>query len=335
MANPILVEVTRGEGVESLHRGAACVIDATGKVIHAWGDVDALVCPRSAIKPIQTLVLLESGAADAFGVSDAEVALSCASHSGELGHTTAVAAWLKRIGLSVKDLECGAHAPSNEKSEAALIKAGEAPTALHNNCSGKHTGFLAAALHMNVPTRGYTSPAHAVQRAVMVTLSAMTGFDAAKAKTVTDGCSAPNLYMPLKSLATGWARLAAPAPGSGNRADAAQRIINSMKANPFMVAGSERPGTRLITAMKGQGIAKVGAEGVYAACLPEQGLGIALKIDDGALRASQVAMAAILKHLGAFRADASTTVADLFETPITAWAGTQTGVVRAAKSWLT
>ncbi len=307
--NPVLVEVIRGATVESRHRGAACVVTADGTVVSAWGDISALICPRSALKPLQALALLETGAADAFAVTDAELALACASHSGEPEHVRRVGAWLGRLGLSERDLECGAHPVSTTTAASAI----------HNNCSGKHTGFLCCALHMKAATRGYVAPTHPVQRQVCEGLSRMTGLDLAAAPVVVDGCSAPNWFLPLHHLAQGWARLGQ-----------VERIVSAMKAHPTLVAGTDRPCTHFIRALKGRGIVKTGAEGVYAAALPERGLGIALKIDDGAGRAASVAMAAILHTLEAFRTDAPVLVAHLRETEVTAWAGAHTGVIRAA-----
>jgi L-asparaginase II len=306
--NPVLVEVVRGTAVESRHRGAACVVATDGTVVSSWGDVEAPICPRSALKPLQALALLDTGAADAFDVTDAELALACASHSGEPDHVQRVSAWLSRVGLSEKDLECGTHP----------VAATSDPGPLHNNCSGKHAGFLCCALHMKAATRGYTAAVHPVQRQVREGLSRITGCDLATAPVVIDGCSAPNWFLPLRHLAQGWARLGGVA-----------RIVSAMKTHPFLVAGTERPCTRFIQALKGQGIVKTGAEGVYAAVLPERGLGIAVKIDDGAGRAAGIAMAAILHRLDAFRADMPELAARLRATDITAWAGAHTGVIRA------
>jgi L-asparaginase II len=322
--NPVLVEVVRGACVESIHRGAACVVDDAGSVVESWGDIDALICPRSSLKPLQALALLESGAASASHVTDAELALACASHSGESEHVARVKAWLQRLGLSADDLACGAHPPSNASADAQLIREGRAPSALHNNCSGKHTGFLCCALHMGATTRGYVAPEHPVQQKAAAVIGQITGFSLRNAPVVIDGCSAPNWFMPLRALALGWARLGAITP-----------IVDAMKAHPFLVSGSGRACAHFIRALAGRGIVKTGAEGVYAAALPERKLGVAIKIDDGAGRAASIALAAVLDHLGAFRTDASDIVASLRETPTTAWAGAHTGVIRAASGWLT
>lgn len=329
--NPVLVEVVRGETVESFHRGAACIADAAGSVIAAWGDVDHAICPRSAIKPFQALPLLESGAADAFQVSAEELALACASHSGEPEHVRRVAAWLSRIGLNVNDLECGAHPPTSTLAADALICERVPPTALHNNCSGKHTGFLTLARYLGVATNRYTGTAHPVQQTVLAALSEITG--AALGPVVRDGCSAPNTFLPLRALATGFARLADPKALPGPRAAAIRRIVAAMKAHPVLMSGHGRPCAKLITALAGNGIVKTGAEGVFAAALPEQGIGIAVKIDDGAGRAAVVAITALLAARRAFRADAGDVVQSLKAPVLTAWAGGRTGVIRPATTW--
>lgn len=326
-ANPILVEVTRGDAVESVHRGAACVVDAEGRVVAAWGDVAAEVCPRSAVKPMQALPLVETGAAEAFAVTDEELALACASHSGEPEHVRRVALWLARLGRGEADLACGSHAPLHVPSAEALLRAGGRPCPLHNNCSGKHAGFLCLAAHLGADARDYVAPAHAVQRAALAAVGDMAGIDLARARLVRDGCSAPNLFLPLSALALAWARLGAPDRLPPRRAAAARRIVRAMKAHPALVSGSGRPCLTLSQSMAGGGVAKVGAEGVYAACLPERGLGLAVKIDDGAGRAAAPALAAILRGLGAFADPAA--AASLTCVPHTAWAGGETGAVRA------
>jgi L-asparaginase II len=326
LPNPILVEVTRGATVESIHRGAACIVDVDGKVVEAWGDVDALTCPRSALKPMQSLPLIETGAADAFKCTDEELALACASHGGEPAHTSRVEAWLKRMGLSVDDLECGAHPPSHSASAEALIRAGVKACALHNNCSGKHTGFLCVAAHTAFPTKGYVNPAHAVQQTALAAIGDMANIDVAALPIVRDGCNAPNVFMPLRHLAWAWARFGAPVTLPPARAAANKRLLAAMKRHPLLYSGSERACKSITEAMSGAGVAKVGAEGIYAACVPELGYGVAVKIDDGAGRASSVALAAILQKLKAVNA----AVSKLLVVPHKAWAGPETGVIHAA-----
>lgn len=290
MANPILVEVTRAELVESIHRGSIAIADAGGAIRFALGDVETPIYPRSSLKPIQALPLIESGAADAFNLSDEEVALACASHSGETMHTSRVAAWLARIGCGENDLACGPQAPRYEPALAEMLRSGEKPTRLQNNCSGKHAGFLTVAKHWGVTTAGYEHVEHPVQQAVAKTLRELSGVS--DLPWGVDGCAAPNFALPLTGFARALAKLA------GWRTAGSSRIVHAMIAHPALVAGTGRSCTALMRAAKGKAAAKIGAEGVYAAMIPESGLGIAIKMDDGAARAAETAIAAILTTLG-------------------------------------
>lgn len=296
MANPILVEVTRGPLVESIHRGAVAIARADGSLVLSLGDMDAPYYPRSSLKPIQALPLLESGAADAFGLGDEEIALACASHSGEPIHTSRVAAWLEKIGCSEGDLACGPQAVRYEPVAMEMVRRGERPTRIHNNCSGKHTGFLTVARHWAVATEGYEHHDHPVQRAVAKALGELTGIEAELPWGV-DGCTAPNFALPLPAFATALAKLADPSGLPAPRAEAIRRIVRAIIAHPQLVAGTGRSDTILMRAARGRAATKAGAEAYYAAIVPEAGLGIALKIDDGAGRAAETVIAAILDKL--------------------------------------
>ena len=327
MANPILVEVTRGALVESTHRGSIAVADADGTIAFAVGDIETPVYPRSSLKPVQALPLLESGAAEAFGLSDEEVALACASHSGEPMHTTRVAAWLERIGCTVDDLACGAHPVRYEPVWEAMVKRGEAPTRIHNNCSGKHTGFLTVARHWNIATAGYEKHDHPVQRAVAKALGELSGIGGELPWGV-DGCAAPNFALSLTSFARALAKLAAPASLPAPRASAAKRIVRAMTTHPELVSGTGRACAILMRATKGRAAAKTGAEGFFAAMIPELGYGIALKIDDGAGRASETTMAAILDKFGLLGDDKP--AHDMIHAPVTNTRNTIVGERRPA-----
>lgn len=296
-ANPILIEVTRGPLAESVHRGRAVAVGADGHVVASWGDHRSVVYPRSSNKALQALPLIETGAADAFGLSDAELALACASHRGEPVHTEAVAAWLARIGLSVDDLECGAHAPYDSPTWEAMLRRGEGFSALHNNCSGKHTGMLTTALHRGEPTRGYVGYQHPVQQRILGVLEQMTGLDLSRAPWGIDGCSIPTIGVPLDSLAFAMARLADPVDLPARRAEAAARLLRAWGARPDLVGGSGTFDTGFMQATGSRILVKSGAEGVCCAVVPEAGIGIAVKIDDGTGRAAGPAMAAVLRRL--------------------------------------
>jgi L-asparaginase II len=330
LPNPIVVEVTRGDIVESIHRGAVAVVAADGTVELAVGDIDRPVFPRSAIKPLQALPLVETGAADAFRLSDAEIALACASHSAEPRHVAVVAAWLDRIGCSQRDLECGAHPPMDPSAAHALALGNTRPSPIHNNCSGKHTGFLAAARHMREPTAGYIGYDHPVQRRVRAALGEMCGCDLATAPVGTDGCGIPQYGLPLRAIALGMARLAAPDRLLPARRAAIERIRRAMAVEPFLVAGTDRFDTAVMTATGGAVLVKGGAEGVYAAIMPSRGLGVALKVDDGAKRAAEVAAGHVLRRLGAISTSAAAQLMAYLQPNIHNVAGRVVGHVRPA-----
>jgi L-asparaginase II len=301
---PILVEATRGGIVESFHRGSLAVVDAGGAVHTALGDIDRPVFARSAVKLLQALPLVASGAADALGLTDAELALACASHNGEPAHVETAAAMLAKAGLDASVLECGHHWPYSEAAQHALARQGDTPTALHNNCSGKHAGFVCLGCTLRggqdaaAFLRGYVRPEHPVMREVTAALQATTGFDLAGTARGIDGCSIPTYAIPLRHLALAFARVATGRGLSSDHARAAQRLCAAVAAQPFMVGGTGRLDSTLMARFGTRVFCKVGAEGVYCAALPERGLGLALKMDDGNnARAAEVVLAAALERL--------------------------------------
>ncbi|MGO1119343.1 asparaginase [Rhodovibrionaceae bacterium A322] len=328
--NPVLVEVTRGNFVECQHRAAVVVCDAEGKVVMSAGAVEQLVYGRSAIKPLQALALVESGAADAYGCSVSEIALSCASHNGEDRHAEAVQAWLERIGLSVEDLECGPQFPTYEPHFLDYVRAGGVADRLHNNCSGKHAGFLTTALHMGVPTKGYITYDHPVQQSILGILEMMTGLDLREAPRGIDGCGIPQLAMPLGNMALAMARMTDPSDQPDRRQLACKRVLDAMGQDPFMVAGSDRACTKIMTATKGRALVKTGAEGVFCGALPDLGLGIALKVDDGATRASNYLIGRVLDKLELFDSDARAELQTLLAPLIYNREGVEVGQIQAA-----
>lgn len=327
----VVIEVTRGPVVESRHEGIAAVVKADGTVVASWGDIDTPILPRSANKPIQAMAFVESGAVERFGLGDEHIALSCASHNGEPRHVETVRAWLKKVGLGEADLECGTHAPRLPQTVEALLRANAVPTAAFNNCSGKHSGFLTTAVQYGEPTKGYIGYGHPVQRRLRDIMSDLCGADANAFPHGTDGCGIPTLATPLKSLARAMASMADPSRLSNKHAEAATRIRAAMNAEPFMVAGSGRFCTRINGAMPGVAQVKTGAEGVFCAMLPTLGLGVAIKMWDGAGRASEVAMAALLDHLGVLPTDQRDEVT---HPAIKNVVGLLVGEMRPAKSWL-
>ena len=332
-AAPFLAEVTRGTAVESRHAGIAAVVDATGTVVHQWGDIDQPIFPRSAIKALQALVFVETGAADAFNLGDQELALACASHFGMPMHTRPIAAWLDRIGLRPADLNCGAHYPLDRATANQLVAAAATPTPLHNNCSGKHTAMLTTAAHLGEPTAGYEQPDHPVQRRVTAALSQMYGYDLDPAPRGTDGCSIPTIAVPLRNVALAMARFAAPDGLPTARAAAARRVYTAVTGHPALTA---KPGffdTDVMAATHGAALIKTGAEGVYCAAVPDKSLGIALKILDGAPRAAQVAMAAVLRHVGVIDVAAAGQLGDRLTAPLRNHNRLPIGEVRPGACW--
>jgi len=320
-ATPVAVELWRGPACESRHRVAVAVAETGGRLVHAIGDVATPVFPRSAIKPIQAVPLVETGAADAFDLGDGELALACASHAGEPMHTERVAAWLARLGLGERDLACGAHAPNHRETAREMRRAGRVPTAVHNNCSGKHTGMLTTALHMGEPTAGYLDPAHPVQRRVKAVFEELAGV--ALSPPGVDGCGVPSWPLPLDRLAVAMANMV--------ERSAARRLFAAMQAQPKLVAGTDRLDTALMRA-RPDIVAKGGAEGVHVAVLPDRGLAVALKAEDGAGRAADVALLAVLERLVGGIGD-QPALRHHAQPPIENVAGKTVGVIRAAPGW--
>jgi L-asparaginase II len=330
MTNPVLVEITRGPLVESVHRGAIAVSDAQGRLRMAVGDIERAIFPRSALKPIQAVPLIESGAAEKFGLSDEEIALACASHSGEPQHTVPIGAWQERIGCTVADLACGPHRPMHEATATAMIRSGEKWTALHNNCSGKHTGFMTLARGLGEPVEGYQQVEHPVQRAVEATLQQLAAVRGPLPFGV-DGCTVPNFALSLAALARGMAALADTSGLDAARAAACRRVVSAMMAHPDLVAGTGRACTQLMRQTPDIAV-KTGAEGVYVAILPRLGFGVALKIDDGAGRAAETAIASVLIALGAVKDEGAAHA--LAHAPVVNTRNVRVGERRVAKDLL-
>jgi len=293
MSDPVpLVEVWRGPVLESRHRGHAVVCDATGAVRAAWGDPALVMLPRSSCKMLQALPLVEDGGD---GVTDARIALACASHTAAAIHVEPVRRWLAELGLGAADLRCGPQAPRDEAEAERLRGAGGTADQVHNNCSGKHTGFLALGTRLGAGPE-YVEPDHPVQVRVRAAFEEMTG-ETSPGHAI-DGCSAPNFATTLRGLATAVARMGDPRGRGATRAAAARRIVGAMMAHPRLIAGEGRPCAELTTALAGRGTVKCGAEAVYTAILPEAGLGVAIKVEDGGLRGSETAVTALLVRLG-------------------------------------
>lgn len=335
MSDPILVEVTRGAQVESVHRGAVAVLDADGGVVLALGDIDRPIFPRSAVKLFQALPLIESGAADRFRLTAEQLALAGASHGGEPGHVATAAAMLKTAGLDEECLECGAHMPMHRASADRLVAQARTPTPLHNNCSGKHAGFICLACEMGVDTAGYVATAHPVQREVRAAMENITSSRFSDDWAGIDGCSIPTYALGLRALALGFARA-----GSGHglgieRAKAARRLLAAAAEAPWHVAGTGRFCTRTMEILGTRAYVKTGAEGVFCGTLPELGVGFALKCADGTTRASEVMAAAVIARLLPMQEVERKAFEPLLTPRMTNWNGIEVGMIRPSPAFPT
>lgn len=322
MTNPSpMAEIWRGPFLESVHTGHAVVCDDSGQIVQAWGDPEAVVLPRSSSKMIQAVPLIESGAADAHSLTTEHLALACASHQGAAIHTDRVGKWLDHLGLDDGAFRCGPQVPGDEPARDALIKSDQSPCQIHNNCSGKHAGFLTLAKHLGAGPE-YIDSDHPVQSGALEAYERLTGVTSPGYGI--DGCGAPNYATTLSGMARAMASFAA-APDGG----AQERLRSAMMLHPELVAGEGRACTNLMRAMDGKVAIKTGAEAFFVAIIPEKKMGIALKISDGATRASECAIAAILVKLGVLDAEHPETIKYL-NAPICNWVGTRTGTLRAA-----
>ena len=332
MTDPVLVEVTRGDSVESAHRGAISIFDFDGREVLALGDAGRPTFPRSAVKAIQALPLIETGAADAKGFGERELALACASHSGEPGHAELAASMLAASGLGEADLECGWHWPSSHDATLELARAGAMPSQLHNNCSGKHSAFLTVCVHCGLAPQGYVAVGHPFQEMVRETMQEVTGAAHGEANRGVDGCSIPTYAVPLKSLALGFARMGGGKGLGPERAKAARRLLAANMKHPWLVAGTGRADTALMKAAPGRIFVKTGAEGVYGGVAPEHVLAFAIKCDDGAGRGSESAVAGLLARLFAKDAALSARLDEIARPAIRTRKGAVVGGARPAEA---
>lgn len=295
-----LTEVWRGEYLECIHRGHVAVCNANGDLLASWGDPNANILPRSSCKMLQTLPLIESGAADAYGLTSEHLALACASHQGAEIHTSRVSTWLENLQLSETDLRCGGHRPKDHDAADDLVRNGKNFNQTHNNCSGKHSGFLTLNKHIGGDAE-YIEIDHPIQQQIKNAIEDMA--DQQTSGYAIDGCSAPNFGVTLFGLACSMARMAKPTGLGRIREQAIVRLVDAMAKHPELVAGETRACTDLMRAMDGRTVVKTGAEGVFAAILPDHGIGVAIKIEDGATRAAECSIAALLVRLGVANPD--------------------------------
>jgi len=334
-----LVEVTRGEVVESIHYGAFIIVESNGRVIAGQGDAELMTYPRSSMKPFQALPFIERGGDAAFDFNQEEISILCASHSGTDQHKTVLEGMHAKIGTSEDDLGCGVHWPGDADTREAMRQSGEAPTAFRHNCSGKHTGMLAHACLRELPTEDYLDPQHPVQVTIRETLAEMVEMPPEEMPLGIDGCSAPVYGISMRNMAKGVAKLADPANLKEARAEACRKITQAMMAYPVMVAGPGKFDTELMRAASGKVFSKGGAEGYQIlGVMPgvlgvgSPGLGIAIKIADGDLkgRARTAVSLKILSALGALKEDELSQLEEYGAVPVKNWRKLVVGDIRPA-----
>ncbi|MDE9449623.1 asparaginase [Aliiroseovarius sp. Z3] len=326
-----LVEVWRGDILESQHHGHAVICNAKGEIVDAWGDPDQVILPRSSAKMLQALPLVESGAADAAGLTTEQLALSCASHQGAAIHTDRVSRWLADMGLSNDDLRCGPQWPADTPAKVGLIKTDASPCRIHNNCSGKHAGFLTLSRHMGVSDPEYVAVDHPIQVAIKQVFEEVTG-EVSPGYGI-DGCSAPNHASTLLGMGRAMAGFASAKEGGDTRQKASARLREAMMLHPELVAGETRACTELMRTAPGKVALKTGAEAFFVAIIPELEMGVALKIEDGSTRASECAIAAILVKLGVLD-PAHPDVKKRLNPDVLNFAGLNTGFIRPSEAML-
>jgi len=326
----LLVQVLRNGRFDARHRGAIAVVDASGRLCYHVGDPDLVAYLRSSAKPFQVLPLVESGAVEHFGFSETELAIICASHSGEDYHLRTVQGILDKIGLGPEALRCGTHRPLHQPTADALIAAGQEPTVLHCNCSGKHAGMLALCVYLGLPTENYTEPWHPIQQTILTTLAEIAGLAPEEIGIGVDGCGVPTFALPLRHAAWAYARLVDPAGLPPHRARACQRVVAAMRAHPEMVGGTGRLDTELMRAVPDL-VAKGGAAGYQGMGVWGRGLGIALKVEDGDPEGRAVGPAAIetLRQLGLLAREQLDRLQDYYVVPVVNNLGKRVGEARA------
>ncbi|PSR23528.1 MAG: asparaginase [Sulfobacillus acidophilus] len=325
----IAVEFWRGDRLESWVHADVAVVDSLGQIRYWFGDPGRQAFWRSSAKPFQAMPVIESGAAEQFQFGPREVAIICASHGGEAMHIELVQELLHRIDASSDDLICGVHPPSYRPEAEALLTQGQRPNVLHNNCSGKHTGMLTLARALNAPLRGYEKPDHPVQRTIRQNVAYMTGLAEENLYTGIDGCGVPTFYLPLARMAYSFARLVDPRGLETAKVGSAMIVAEAMRAHPELVSGTGRLEVQLAEATDHRFVAKGGAEAVFCLGIPDRGLGVAVKIDDGNSRCMPTLVASVLQQMDALSLGERQKLDDLLHPQIRNHAGTLVGDVRA------
>lgn len=328
MANR-LVDVYRGEIVESSHFGHLAVVNSEGKLLYSLGDPQTITFLRSSAKPFQAVLVVESGAARKFNFTSEEIALIAGSHSGEPKHVKAVSSILKKIGLGSQNLQCGTHIPHLYAAKNITPEPGQEFSVLQHNCSGKHAGMLALAAFKSLPTENYLDFEHPVQQLITEAIAYICGYPEKQIKIGIDDCSAPVHALPLYNMACGFARLVSPHMVPHNKARAYSTVYQAMIDHPDMVGGEKRYDTELMTNCREKLIAKAGAEGLHCIGFPERGWGMAVKISDGAIRALYPFDLEALRQLGVVTAGELEKLKGFQQKVIKNWRGKEVGYIKA------
>jgi L-asparaginase II len=326
---PLSVEVLRGQTVESHHHVMAVVLDEKGETVAEWGNPNFLTFPRSAIKMLQALPLIETGTAEAFHLEDRHLCLACASHRGEKKHITGVHEFMKKSGVKESLLACGPHMPYDETTAQEMIRHSIKPSAIVNNCSGKHTGMIATCLHLKENPEGYENYDHSCQVRVRQALSEVMGVDVNKSPYGIDGCGIPTYAIPLKNLAKGMSALIS-AQQPAHRRYASRKLVEAVQREPFYISGTDDFNTAAIEKTEGRCVIKGGAEGVYCGVIPTMGLAFALKAEDGSSRASQSATGYLLQKLGVFQPNETEQLKGYMSPRVKNWKGLDVGQIRVS-----
>ena len=327
---PIKIRVTKGNFAESIHYAIACVSDSSGRIIQQWGNINKKIFPRSAIKPLQVISLIESGAYEYLKLAPVHLAIAAASHNGEPQHTKIVKKWMDKLGLSVKDLQCGIHPPLRKENADEILKKQRKLTPIYNNCSGKHLGMLSTTLYLEKSKKTYLAVNHPVQKMVIKIIEEMSNTKIKNVPKGIDGCGLPQYAIPLRCLSQAMAKFADPKNLSVKRQEAISKIKESIQANPYLIAGKERFDTDCLLATNGQIISKVGAEGVLMTAVLNRDIGIAIKILDGNNRAVPAALHKIFEHLKILRKHEKKQLKKWFIKPIYNHAKKYTGKIESA-----
>ncbi|QDV08734.1 L-asparaginase II [Planctomycetes bacterium Poly30] len=320
--NPVLASAWRGDRIESVHRGSWCLVDSSGHVLEQAGTIEHPFFTRSAVKALQVLPLFESGAAARYALTDEEVALAVSSHNAEPCHVETALGLLARIGLGPESLGCGPQPPGDSDARFALKSSGGRPARIHNNCSGKHAGFLALTRHLGADPARYLDFESESQVLVRAAVAEMCGVAPESLGRATDGCSAPTFRMSLRAVATAFARYTTPDGLAPERRAAAERVVAAVQKHPVLLAGrSKRICTALVEASGGKLFPKIGAEAVYVIGVPGRDLGLAVKMDDGGMRGLHAVVIGLLRRLDLLEASVADALESYAQTTLRNWDG--------------